>query len=479
MDGYISNENLIKNKYKKKFIIPMFFVFAVLVIVGVSYALWQLTFTQTGTNVITTGCLKLILSDDTDAINLTDATPISDEDGKKLVPYTFTLENMCTTETAYVINLETLSNGDKILADNYIRATLTDENNELFFDNLLETHVNEEKVIEEASIAYKLYQGKLGNKENVSFNLRLWMDEETPAIDEVMSATWQGKITVTATYIPPVSSSSELPIIQALSADGTYEGEFWNPVYSQKIADIIIEDTIHEVDNVIESWNVAEDKTDPSKRVMAHLVRKMDSYLGQIETPTQYYVLYLQGEGGIKANKNSTHLFSGFIMLENIIGLEYFDTSDVVNMSNMFAGCQHLERLSLDTFNTSKVTDMFNMFYACTSLTSLDLKMFDTSQVEIMNFMFRDCINLVTLDLTNFDFANNVDGMFYDCGKLNTSFIVSSSRITNYTSMFENAATEDGAQIVVNFLPQTETLADFLISTKSINSNVIKGDVLL
>ena len=64
-------------KTNKKVIVTLFVMFAV-VLIGTSYALWQLTLTQEGTNVITTGCLKLTLTDDTDAINLTDATPTSD-----------------------------------------------------------------------------------------------------------------------------------------------------------------------------------------------------------------------------------------------------------------------------------------------------------------------------------------------------------------------------------------------------------------
>ena len=188
----------------------LIFVFVAILVVGTSYALWQLTFTQTGTNVITTGCLNLTLIDDTDAINLTDATPIGDEEGKKLVPYNFTLENTCNTETSYIINLETVSQGDKILADNYIKANLIKETDEVFIDKLVESHENQDKVIEEASVAYMLNQGNLAGKEKVQFSLRLWMDADTPAIDEVMNATWQGKITITASYIPKETENDRL-----------------------------------------------------------------------------------------------------------------------------------------------------------------------------------------------------------------------------------------------------------------------------
>ena len=195
-----------KEKWYKnqKIIIPMFIVLGLFIIIGTSYALWQITLQQTDTNVITTGCLKLTLTEETDAINLASVSPTSDEDGKKLTPYTFTIENTCTTDTNYVINLETTSTGDKILADNYVKAHLISNTDQLFLDKLLEKHINEEKVITDATNAYKLYQGTLGNKEKKQFSLRLWLDEETEAIDEVMNAIWSGKITVTATYTPPI-----------------------------------------------------------------------------------------------------------------------------------------------------------------------------------------------------------------------------------------------------------------------------------
>ncbi|MCI8568237.1 MAG: hypothetical protein HFG48_02845, partial [Bacilli bacterium] len=206
MEEYRIGDN--KRSQRKK-VMALIFVFVAILVVGTSYALWQLTFTQTGTNVITTGCLNLTLIDDTDAINLTDATPIGDEEGKKLVPYNFTLENTCNTETSYIINLETVSQGDKILADNYVKANLIKGTDEVFIDKLIESHENQDKVIEEASVAYMLNQGKLAGKEKVQFSLRLWMDEDTPALDEVMSATWQGKITITASYVPKVEENDK------------------------------------------------------------------------------------------------------------------------------------------------------------------------------------------------------------------------------------------------------------------------------
>ena len=69
--------------------------------------------------------------------------------------------------------------------------------------------------------------------------------------------------------------------------------------------------------------------------------------------------------------------------LKQIEGLEYLNTSEVKDMSRMFAACEALTSLDLKNFNTQNVTDMSSMFASCSRLTSLDLKNFNTQNVTI------------------------------------------------------------------------------------------------
>jgi surface protein len=89
--------------------------------------------------------------------------------------------------------------------------------------------------------------------------------------------------------------------------------------------------------------------------------------------------------------------FINMVNLESITGLSYLNTSEVIYMGFMFAGCNKLTSLDLSHFNTSKVTSMTVMFSACISLTSLDLSSFNTSQVINMNAMFQNSDNLRTI----------------------------------------------------------------------------------
>ena len=89
--------------------------------------------------------------------------------------------------------------------------------------------------------------------------------------------------------------------------------------------------------------------------------------------------------------------FSGSSTLETISGLEYLNTANVMDMSDMFADCQKLSSLDLSKFNTEKVESMGNMFEGCSALTSLDLSNFNTKKVRYMNSMFQACSALTTI----------------------------------------------------------------------------------
>lgn len=114
--------------------------------------------------------------------------------------------------------------------------------------------------------------------------------------------------------------------------------------------------------------------------------------------------------------------FSTGYNLKNIEGLEYLNTNEVTDMSQMFKACYSLPNIDLTHFNTDKVTEMDQMFYACWSLTTLDLSEFNTSSVATMYQMFMSCKSLQTVYVNcNFTTENcndNDNQMFAQCEKL-------------------------------------------------------------
>ena len=157
-------------------------------VMGVSYALWQVTLQQSSSNVITTGCLNVTLTGGA-GISLDGAYPISDEEGKSQSPYEFTITNTCDNVSLYQINLEVLASSTLKNLD-YIKMSLK-ESTEQWNATLLNTNTEVSPSIttgeDIAEKAYKIETGSLQPNESKSYELRLWLAEETPTRDEFMS----------------------------------------------------------------------------------------------------------------------------------------------------------------------------------------------------------------------------------------------------------------------------------------------------
>lgn len=170
--------------------------------------------------------------------------------------------------------------------------------------------------------------------------------------------------------------------------------------------------------------------------------------------------------GKLVLNEDSSHFFEGCQRMQDI-DVSKFDTSNVVNMSQMFNNCGYLGTFDLSNFNTSKVTDMsgmfasfkgrsinlssfdtsnvtnmFCMFLQCEYLQTLDLSNFDTSKVSNMEAMFEGCWSITTIDLSSFDTSKveNMSRMFHYCNQLKKQDLSSfnTSKVKNMTSMFSD-----------------------------------------
>ncbi len=430
-------------KNKKRNTLAMIGLFIIsLVVIGVSYAVWQLTLVQTEKNIVMTGCFKVEFTDQ-NPITIDKAYPITDEEGKSNTPYEFTLTNTCDGEATYYINLETITAVEKKLSEQYVKASLKKGEEEVFFNNLNSSYINLDKVISKATNAYKLYEGVLKAKEETTFSLNLWMSEDTPSIDEVMNATYEGKITVLTSYKAPPEKNLMIAMDMVSGWDG-HGGDYWqtfsNTVYryGDKLSKVIFQDVIQPYENatVVDDLSEAQDRS-----VLGYYVKNDED---------ENYILYIQADGKIKVNPKASYYFFNYAIesqpygsfegFENLdtslvtdmsnmfykngnetLDLRSFDTTNVTNMSHMFDEANAVG-LDLSSFNTSNVTDMSNMFYNMYNLKSLDLSNFDTSNVTNMHYMFRDNVALTDLNVTSFNTSKVVDmgAMFLQCYNLTT-----------------------------------------------------------
>ena len=134
------------------------------------------------------------------------------------------------------------------------------------------------------------------------------------------------------------------------------------------------------------------------------------------------------------------NMFKNCKKLSSLNLSESFNTVNVTNMSSMFYGCSQLSSLNLSNFNTAKVKYMPSMFYGCNKLSSLNLSNFNTENVTDMSYMFSGCQKLSSLTLSNFNTAKvtNMSSMFSDCQELSSLNLsnFNTAKVTNMSCMF-------------------------------------------
>ncbi len=116
--------------------------------------------------------------------------PITDEEGMKTSPYTFTITNTCNTFLSYEVILGMTN--ETTLKSEYIAAVLD--------TSAIETlNTYESTEVDGYKEARILRTGSLSPGDEVTYNLRLWMDEDVEATEDAMNKTFASKVIVRAT----------------------------------------------------------------------------------------------------------------------------------------------------------------------------------------------------------------------------------------------------------------------------------------
>ena len=199
--------------FNKKIRVFLLILIAFFSVIGISYAYWLVTVNQSGYNVAQVSCFKVSLTNESDAINLQKTYPISDEEGLKETGYSFTIKNTCDTYAAYQVNLEDILDDEitKRLSNKYIKISLNDST-----PRVLSNYTKVNTTIDKADASFKLTSGSLApsgeDGDSIDYTLKLWLDYDTPPIEEVMNATFKSKISVTASHINEKDLINEITI---------------------------------------------------------------------------------------------------------------------------------------------------------------------------------------------------------------------------------------------------------------------------
>lgn len=197
-------KNVINNKNK---IVLFLGIFALILIsIGFSYAYWRFTKMQEKTNTATSGCFNIELTDQKDEINLTNAYPITDEQGLKLKPFSFTIHNNCSIFTHYYVNLEALEG--TTLDSKWVATKVNSES-----ITTLDKYATAKTTIDGSVNSHTIGEGYLGADDTVDYSVSFWMDEDATINDDVMNKVFKSKVVVVSepgNYSPVSAGYSKL-----------------------------------------------------------------------------------------------------------------------------------------------------------------------------------------------------------------------------------------------------------------------------
>ena len=159
--------------------------------IGMSYAYWRSTVIQDKTNVGASKCFSIELANQANEINLTNAYPITDAEGRKLTPYTFTLKNTCSMAAKYNLNMEMLSG--TTLNSGYVAVLVN--NNDI---RLLSSYNAATTVIEGSTESRTLDIGLLEGNSSKDYSISLWIDEDVTLEDDILNKVFKSKIVIDA-----------------------------------------------------------------------------------------------------------------------------------------------------------------------------------------------------------------------------------------------------------------------------------------
>ena len=446
----------------------------VLMIVGISYAAFKFVGEGKKINTITTGAITMEYTESTNTISMTGALPTTDATGKVRLTegeyFDFTIKSSIQGNAN--INWE-------IAAEDITPSSakkMDGKNIKLYLTKLdstgAETQVMAPKVYSATTSAntktgrpsgvMSLATGTMSASETTNYRLRMYVDEDYNPQGDGGGLSFSIKINAYGKVKEaPTGSKMKAYVTQAEWDDESFEipqTDFHTDAYMSKITTITTKNDNIVPETAVESWDISESQ---DGSVMA--------YVEDDESGNSTYKVTIGGKGGIIANESMIRYFRGFSKMTSI-DLSALDTSEVRNMTSMFASCSSLTNLDVSNFDTSEVTYMGGMFYSCSSLTSLDVSNFDTSKVTDMSDMFSGgldipmnieeinvssfdtskvtdmcrmfykCSSLTSLDVSNFDTSKVTDMelLFWDCSSL-TSLDLSNfntSNVTNMSSMF-------------------------------------------
>ncbi len=190
-------------RYKKRMLILCIMLAAVLMITGVSYAVFTSYSSQTDANTLAASCMDLEFNGQNE-INLLNTYPISEGEALEQTPYTFTIKNKCDNYIEYYVIASVISTTNKV-DSKYVKVSLLGDNDlNGTVINTLES-ISTPQSLSKYNITenYILKRGDgISKDESRTFNFRMWLDSSNKDIwtkEDIEGKDYQVKISVVGT----------------------------------------------------------------------------------------------------------------------------------------------------------------------------------------------------------------------------------------------------------------------------------------
>lgn len=200
-----------ENSQKKMLLSVLGVAILVVAVIGISFAAYSATFDYGNANSIKTGTIMVSYTEPSNAINLENAMPMSDTDGKALTGTNKTFDFSVSTQATnaltvpYTISLTKVDTST--LGDNEVKVYLTKGGTEVLAPTLV-SNLADNAARSGSKTLYTtqdVYNGTEKEAKTTDYVLRMWVDKNV-TVDATNKKTYKALVNVDSA-VTPISNS--------------------------------------------------------------------------------------------------------------------------------------------------------------------------------------------------------------------------------------------------------------------------------
>ena len=197
-----------ENSQKKVLLSVLGVAILVVAVIGISFAAYSTTFSSTTANSISTGTIMVSYTEPTNAINILDAMPMSDTDGKALSGAGKTFDFVVSTQASNALTVPytiTLTKEESsTLADNEVKVYLTKNGADVVAPTLVSALSDASGTRAGSKVLYStsdVFTTTSEPAKTSNYVLRMWVDSAV-TVDSSSSKTYKAKVNVDSAVTP-------------------------------------------------------------------------------------------------------------------------------------------------------------------------------------------------------------------------------------------------------------------------------------